>query len=617
MLCLSHSSQTRVAPYDVLTDIPHSKDSQIVNQLENVVDCSTLTKSIERLIEFLDAEGPDLLGAPENKEFKDQALDLLFKAKLTRFTITIGLVGGTGVGKSTLINALAQKQISLASDKRPYTDRAVVYRHQDTTTSFDRGDELFREPDSTHEIDVIRDLIIVDLPDFDSHENKNEQTTLKILPHLDMIIWVVSPEKYANASFFEFINKCNSHQNNFSFVFNKSDQLLDNECSDKYSRLKEALGDFIFHLKTEARINSPRVFSLSSHEEFFANTKDKFLGEEFFRFKEFIMARRNSKEVESIKSLNLFHQSQRLLDRIYEHVKPDLKLKAIQAVADIEKENDSPKPRGGSEFNKQEVASAIFEYLLRSDNSISSIKLVMRLLTGRFYDQNERHADQVSTKIREVMATLSVPWIDRINRVETRINSEAMLGSLGKISETRPNEFFVAGSHLVDDFVALLSRNTDPNPKKIRTIFLRFSQALVLCVPVGLLFVRFSGQDSIQKIFYDFDLIGSIWSLIILGSRLFGPEGLTSLLALVLVELLLITWLSSRRIKKLRRRSYNLAIHVLNGMERAVESQAKQISSEIKGNVERISNSLHKLYGIKQLFYSRTPDLPISEKVLN
>jgi GTP-binding protein EngB required for normal cell division len=579
------------------------------------VDCSTLAKSIERLNGFLDSEGPDLLGASDNKAFQDQAMELLAKTKLTKFTIVMGFVGGTGVGKSTLINALAQREISLASDRRPYTDRAVLYRHQDAITSFYRGDELFREPDATHQIDIIRDLIIVDLPDFDSHDNKNEQTTLKILPNLDMIIWVVSPEKYANATFFEFIKKSNSHQNNFSFVFNKSDQLLDNKCSDKYSRLKEALGDFIFHLKTEAKINNPRVFYLSGHEEFSTILKDKFLSEEFSRFREFIMARRNSKEVESIKFLNLFHKSRRLFDRIYEQAKPDLKLQAIQTVAEITQENDWPKVMGSNELNKQKISSAIFEYLLRTDNSISSVKLVMRLLTGRFYVENEGYADQVSAKIREVLATLSGPWIERISSIEARINSEAMLGSLGRISQTKPNDFVVTGSNVVDEFLTLLSKKTDPGAKKISSIFLRFIQILILCIPLGLLFVRFSGQDSIMKIFNDFDLIGSVWALIALASGLFGPDGFTALLALVLVELLLITWLSGRRIKKLRKRSDYLAIHVLNVMDKAVESQAKQISREIKGNVERISNSVNKLYRIKQLFCSRMADPPIDEKV--
>ncbi len=555
------------------------------------------------------------MGASDNKAFQDQAMELLAKTKLTKFTIVMGFVGGTGVGKSTLINALAQREISLASDRRPYTDRAVLYRHQDAITSFYRGDELFREPDATHQIDIIRDLIIVDLPDFDSHDNKNEQTTLKILPNLDMIIWVVSPEKYANATFFEFIKKSNSHQNNFSFVFNKSDQLLDNTCSDKYSRLKEALGDFIFHLKTEAKINNPRVFSLSGHEEFTTILKDKFLSEEFSRFREFIMARRNSKEVESIKFLNLFHKSRRLFDRIYEQAKPDLKLQAIQTVAEITQENDWPKVMGSNELNKQKISSAIFEYLLRTDNSISSVKLVMRLLTGRFYVENEGYADQVSAKIREVLATLSGPWIERISSIEARINSEAMLGSLGRISQTKPNDFVVTGSNVVEEFLTLLSKKNDPGAKKISSIFLRFIQILILCIPLGLLFVRFSGQDSIMKIFNDFDLIGSVWALIALASGLFGPDGFTALLALVLVELLLITWLSGRRIKKLRKRSDYLAIHVLNVMDKAVESQAKQISMEIKGNVERISNSVNKLYRIKQLFCSKTPDLPIDEKV--
>ena len=47
--------------------------------------------------------------------------------------LVLALVGGTGVGKSTLINALARERISTSGDRRPTTDRVIVYRHETTT----------------------------------------------------------------------------------------------------------------------------------------------------------------------------------------------------------------------------------------------------------------------------------------------------------------------------------------------------------------------------------------------------------------------------------------------------------------------------------------------------
>ena len=43
--------------------------------------------------------------------------------------LVAGLVGGTGVGKSTVMNALAGADIASTSHRRPNTDRVLLYRH--------------------------------------------------------------------------------------------------------------------------------------------------------------------------------------------------------------------------------------------------------------------------------------------------------------------------------------------------------------------------------------------------------------------------------------------------------------------------------------------------------
>ena len=78
----------------------------------------------------------------------------------------MGILGGTGVGKSTLINALAESEISCPGDRRPFTDRAVLYRHKDARPDLEDLSHRLRDPDALHEIDSIRDLVLIDMPDF-------------------------------------------------------------------------------------------------------------------------------------------------------------------------------------------------------------------------------------------------------------------------------------------------------------------------------------------------------------------------------------------------------------------------------------------------------------------
>ena len=93
-----------------------------------------------------------------------------------------GILGGTGVGKSTLINALAKSQISDASDKRPFTDHAVVYRHKRYPSGAGRDlQRSYAKMMLVHDSDIIKDLVLLDLPDFDSVEQDNRKAVLEIL----------------------------------------------------------------------------------------------------------------------------------------------------------------------------------------------------------------------------------------------------------------------------------------------------------------------------------------------------------------------------------------------------------------------------------------------------
>ena len=50
--------------------------------------------------------------------------------------------------------------------------------------------------DAVHNIDAIKDFILLDLPDFDSKDENNRRNAMRIAPELDGIVWVASPEKY-------------------------------------------------------------------------------------------------------------------------------------------------------------------------------------------------------------------------------------------------------------------------------------------------------------------------------------------------------------------------------------------------------------------------------------
>jgi len=110
----------------------------------------------------------------------------------------LALAGGTGVGKSTLLNAIAGETVSPAGARRPTTSEAVAW------VSSSRGRELagllqwlgvseLREHAGGG---ALGDVAVLDLPDFDSIALEHRERVDALLPRVDAVAWIVDPEKY-------------------------------------------------------------------------------------------------------------------------------------------------------------------------------------------------------------------------------------------------------------------------------------------------------------------------------------------------------------------------------------------------------------------------------------
>ncbi|MBR0237870.1 MAG: 50S ribosome-binding GTPase [Thermoguttaceae bacterium] len=111
--------------------------------------------------------------------------------------IVVALLGGTGVGKSSLVNALLGAEIAKASPIRPTTRQATLY------CSNGYSARMVGLPEERVSVvhctsPILQNIMLVDCPDPDSSEEENLETLRAILPHCDVILHLTTQQKYKN-----------------------------------------------------------------------------------------------------------------------------------------------------------------------------------------------------------------------------------------------------------------------------------------------------------------------------------------------------------------------------------------------------------------------------------
>ena len=182
----------------------------------------------------------------------------------------IGLVGGTGVGKSTFINALAGEEVSRASDRRPTTSRVVVYRFVDTELPDDFPHEHLSQPQVIHQNQALDKVVVFDFPDFDSAERSHKEILEVYLPHLDVVLIVVDDMKYADRRLYDLLSELEHDPANLYVLFNKVDRLRDRYNERTPGVVSDLLSDMQRKMVENADLTIPadQLFPISAKRVF-------------------------------------------------------------------------------------------------------------------------------------------------------------------------------------------------------------------------------------------------------------------------------------------------------------------------------------------------------------
>ena len=165
--------------------------------------------------------------------------DALFTDTVSR-PLIVAFLGGTGVGKSTLLNRLAGKEIAHTGVVRP-TSKEVTLFHHNSVKIAHLPNQLPVDTIKTagHSEEKNKHIIWIDMPDFDSTEQSNQQLVLEWLPHIDVLIYVVSPERYRDSKAWKIL-QAEGGKHAWIFVLNQSDRGQAEQYQDFIAQLNKA-----------------------------------------------------------------------------------------------------------------------------------------------------------------------------------------------------------------------------------------------------------------------------------------------------------------------------------------------------------------------------------------
>ncbi len=218
--------------------------------------------ALGRFLRAVDGKLPenDLVGARTVVERAGARL------KLSRAHTVVALAGSTGSGKSSLFNALTNLTLSPVGVRRPTTAvaHACVWGPLDEANAlldwvgvlprhrFIRESALDADDEA-----ALRGLVLLDLPDFDSVVHGHRLEVDRLLGLVDLMIWVVDPQKYADRSLHAgYLRQFGRHKDVTVVVLNQADLLSPHDTDLVVADLRKLL--------TEDGLNGVPAFATSA-----------------------------------------------------------------------------------------------------------------------------------------------------------------------------------------------------------------------------------------------------------------------------------------------------------------------------------------------------------------
>ncbi len=158
----------------------------------------------------------------------------------------VALAGATGSGKSSIFNALSGTELATVGVRRPTTAHAMASSWGEESAEelldwlqIPRRHALTTDP----ALDAaLEGLVLLDLPDHDSTELDHRMEVDRLVRLVDEFIWVVDPQKYADAAIHDrYLKPLAQHADVMMIILNQVDKLTSSQREQCLSDLQRLL----------------------------------------------------------------------------------------------------------------------------------------------------------------------------------------------------------------------------------------------------------------------------------------------------------------------------------------------------------------------------------------
>ena len=158
----------------------------------------------------------------------------------------VALAGATGSGKSSIFNALSGTELATVGVRRPTTAHALACSWGEESAEelldwlqIPRRHALTADPALDAALDG---LVLLDLPDHDSTELDHRMEVDRLVRLVDEFIWVVDPQKYADAAIHDrYLKPLAQHADVMMIILNQVDKLTSSQREQCLSDLQRLL----------------------------------------------------------------------------------------------------------------------------------------------------------------------------------------------------------------------------------------------------------------------------------------------------------------------------------------------------------------------------------------